>query len=74
MLELKKSQDVTGDYFFSQTGKSLGQKVDIKASRPQITVVCKNIDDITTKDGVRETLENQSDLTGFQKPAAFSAK
>ncbi|CAD7078607.1 unnamed protein product [Hermetia illucens] len=67
MLELKKSKDVTADKFLSQIGKTLGQEADIRASRPEITIICKDIDEITTKEEVREALEKQFDLAGLQE-------
>lgn len=41
MLELKKPQIITVDKFLSEIGKSLGQKVDIKTSITEVTIVCK---------------------------------
>ncbi|CAD7091675.1 unnamed protein product [Hermetia illucens] len=67
MLEFKKSKDVTADKFLSQIGKTLGQEADIRASRPEIMIICKDIDEITTKEKVQEALEKQFDLAGLQE-------
>lgn len=57
MLRFKKSKDETEDKFLSQFEKSLAQEADIRASKPKITIVCMDIDDITTKEEVHEALK-----------------
>lgn len=50
ILELKKSKNVTADKVLSQIGESLGQEADIRASRPEITIVYKDIDEKVRED------------------------
>lgn len=62
----KKLKDVTVGKFFSQMGKFLEQEADIRASKSEITIVCKDMDEITTKKGARGAMEKQFDLIGLQ--------
>lgn len=39
-----------------------------------MTIVCKDIDEITTKEEVCEALEQQSELVGLQESAAKTAR
>lgn len=48
-MELKKSKNVTEYKFLSQIKKLFVQKFNIRASRPEVAIICKDIDVITTK-------------------------
>lgn len=57
MLKIEmKSKDVTVDKSFDKTGKLLGQQGDIRASRMEITIIYKDIDEISAKEEVGEAL------------------
>lgn len=56
-LERKKSKDVIVDNSSSQIGESLGQEADIRTNRSEITIICKYVHEITTKENVREALD-----------------
>lgn len=59
-LELKKFKNVTADKFLSQIEKSLGQEADIKISKPEISIIWKDISEINTKEEIRRTLEKEN--------------
>lgn len=59
-LELKKFKNVTADKFLSQIGKSLGQETDITISKPEISIIWKDISEINTKEEIRRTLEKEN--------------
>lgn len=59
-LELKKFKNVTADKFLSQIGKSLGQEADITISKPEISIIWKDISEINTKEEIRRTLEKEN--------------
>lgn len=60
ILELKKSNNLTGDKLLCQMG-------NIRTSRPEITKVCKDVNEITTKEKVREALEKRFNLIRLQE-------
>lgn len=64
-MELKKSKDIMVDKILSQIGKHLGQEAENNASRPKISIVCNDIDEVTTKEKVRKTLEKGFNLIGL---------
>lgn len=55
MLEPKKSKGK----FLNQIGKSIGE---VRATRPEIYIVCKDIDEVTAKEKVREASKKEFDL------------
>lgn len=58
LLKLKKCKDLTTEKFSSQIEKSSGQKADIGVIRLVISIVCKDIDETTTKKEVCEPVVN----------------
>lgn len=69
IMELTKCRDVTAGKFLSQIGIPLGHETDIRAGKPEITIVYMDIDEITTKQEVFEDLEKQFDLNELQESA-----
>lgn len=57
MLELHKSNDKTAEKFLGQVEKSLGQQTEVRVTRPEVTLECKDIDEATTKEDVRTALK-----------------
>lgn len=43
-------QDIQGCYRGSPIEKSLGQEADIRAGRLEVVTICKDMDDINTKE------------------------
>lgn len=65
MLDLRKANDEIVEKFLSPTEKCLGQEADISARKLETTTVCKDIDEITTKEKVQEDLKKQFSLIGL---------
>lgn len=74
MLELKKIKDVTAYKFFTKIGRSLEQEADIRTSRPEISIICRDIDEIITNHIVQRDVRydssshcTQQEVPGIQK-------
>lgn len=68
-LELKKSKDIMSDKFLTEIGKSWGQETKIRPNSPVISIVCKEIEEATTKKEICELLEKEFDLIGHGESA-----
>lgn len=73
MLEHKLNPNISTDKFFSQTVNPLGQEAEIRATRPEISMVCKDMDEVTTKEEVCEGLKRKLNLIGLAHKLASSA-
>lgn len=69
VLDAQKSKNVATGKFLSQIAKSLGEEANKKTSRSKITIISKYIDELTTKEKMREALEKQSDIIELQESA-----
>lgn len=56
---VKKSKDITANKPLSQIGNFLGHEIEIGSSRPQISIVRKDTDEVSTKKEVREAFKIQ---------------
>lgn len=55
-MEYKKCKYIMMHKFFRQIGKSLSIEVEIMANIPEISIDCKYMDEVTTKEEVSEIL------------------
>lgn len=54
-----RSPKTRADKFFSQFEETLENETDIMASQSEISIVRKNLDEISTKEEICETLEKE---------------
>ncbi|CAD7089637.1 unnamed protein product [Hermetia illucens] len=69
MLELEKSPGKTVENFFGKVEKSLGEEAQVRARKQELVIECKDIDEITTKEDIRDALEKQFGPLGLQDSA-----
>ncbi|CAD7085341.1 unnamed protein product [Hermetia illucens] len=56
MLELKKSPGKTVENFLGEVEKSLGEEAQVRARKQELVIECKDIDEITTKEDIRDAV------------------
>lgn len=62
-----KSKEVISDKFFIKIGRSLGQDEKITVSRLEISILCKDLNEVTEKDKVREVLGKECNVIGNRR-------
>ncbi|XP_058821096.1 uncharacterized protein LOC131683276 [Topomyia yanbarensis] len=62
LLELKKNTTTSSSALQETITKSMGGKAEVKALSPEMVIVCKDLDEITTEDELRGAMKQQCKL------------
>lgn len=66
ILELKKDPTASSSSYKELAERAMGGTVEVRALRPEVTLQCKNLDEVTSEEEVRSALKEQCELGEIQ--------